>query len=110
MVQHNSVKTNQLLYQLNLKESYYKDCDGVFETIIHAPGDYKTNRQVWITIVKDNYWDQFFNINFQDWIDFNLQNNLSRRDHEKWQAVWVTSCHTIWFLRNQREHLKDYIF
>lgn len=39
-----------------------------------------------------------------------MQNNLSRKDQEDWQIVWENSCQIIWFWRNQREHVEDYIF
>lgn len=50
-------------------------------------------------------WENFFECGLQEWICLNL-NDI--KDH-KWSNTWTTTCHMLWYSRNQRKYNADYI-
>ncbi|XP_058746776.1 uncharacterized protein LOC131619727 [Vicia villosa] len=66
-------------------------------------------KAVWLSLLRENFYTNFFLAGLEEWMHMNLNANLSRRATEDWSPLWATTCHTLWFWRNKRIHDDTFI-
>ncbi|KAF7827309.1 putative reverse transcriptase [Senna tora] len=55
---------------------------------------------LWKALVSPNKWNEFFSLNFQDWIQDNLTKEWGELNDIKWNTIFGMACWLIWKQRN----------
>ncbi|KAH9685635.1 putative ribonuclease H protein [Citrus sinensis] len=79
-------------------------CGHYLEDTIHVLRDCIIAWQVWLRLVPNNLWNNFFDLDLTSWIYYNLKNmGLIRRD-EKWPCIFCVALWWIWYWQTQFIH------
>ncbi|MCH87362.1 ribonuclease H protein [Trifolium medium] len=105
---HDRLATRKRINNMHMGDPYCYHCGDVIETALHVLRDCPLAVRVWYNMVDTKYWEIFFNVNMQQWVDINLRMCFGKEDVKQWSAAyWATTCHYLWFLRNKMTHGSD---
>lgn len=71
---HGRLVTYAYIYKLNLCGPNCIVCPNVTEDILHVLRDCNPAMTVWKSLIREPYWNRFFETDLQDWIRLNLTN------------------------------------
>ncbi|XP_025702516.1 uncharacterized protein [Arachis hypogaea] len=78
------------------------------ETILHVIRDCPRAVTIWVKLINPAAVALFFNINFQGWIELNLQNSIGKSPSE-WIDEFYVACWMIWKWRNLEVFSPPYV-
>jgi hypothetical protein len=88
---------------MHLGNAYCRHCGDTIETTMHVLCDCPMAMMIWVRMVDLDFRNQFFNVNFDDWLHLNL-NFAGSVNAGKWPELWSITCHSLWMWRNKEEH------
>ena len=47
---------------------------------------------------------------FQDCIEFNLNNDVGFQGYSPWLELWATACYYFWYWRNIQQHDDSFVY
>lgn len=68
--------------------------------MIHVLRDCPITRDLWIMLIKPNFWLEFFRGDFTDWLLFNTKRNIGKLDNPNWQLTFWEAIRRLWLRRN----------
>ncbi|KAH9671615.1 putative ribonuclease H protein [Citrus sinensis] len=81
-----------------------RTCGHHLEDTIHVLRDCIIARQVWLRLVPNILWNNFFDLELTSWIHYNLKNVGLVRREENWPCIFGVALWRIWYWRNQFIH------
>lgn len=48
---------------------------------------------IWLYLVNNKHWENFFIMTEHEWIDFNMTQNMNQYDDKYWKETWALACH-----------------
>ncbi|KAF7809195.1 putative reverse transcriptase [Senna tora] len=78
-----------------------KRCGVGNETSFHALRDCSLVKPLWQKLVTNLAQHDFFSLNLQEWIKFNLENEIGRSNEFSWGSMFGTTCWMVWKQRNE---------
>jgi ribonuclease HI len=85
------------------------NCPQFEETISHVVRDCPIAVLIWNHLLSVHDRGRFFVVSFKDWIILNLDNQFGHHHGRKWNAIWATTCHLLWYWRNKRIHDDEFV-
>ncbi|MCH81163.1 RNA-directed DNA polymerase (Reverse transcriptase), partial [Trifolium medium] len=104
LLKHGRLLTHYRKSKMNLGPPFCMFCEDEIETELHVLRDCSKSMAVWLNTVHDSDREAFFSVDFQQWLDMNLQGNVKGIDVNNWQSYWAIACHALWTWRNKEEH------
>ena len=71
------------------------------EIVLHVLRDCRYATQVWMGLVSQVRWPEFFSLSFQEWLYWNLSNNLPYDLSIDWSLIFGVACWLLWQWRNK---------
>ncbi|KAL4350115.1 hypothetical protein AHAS_Ahas10G0109700 [Arachis hypogaea] len=83
-------------------------CAGKQEDALHALRDCTRVTQIWVNLLNPKEIPKFFALNFEEWTQFNLFNQLNIKPNLKWKDIFIVAVWKIWSWRNREVHEQNY--
>jgi ribonuclease HI len=106
---HDRLKTKARLASWQIGDSCCNTCLLFDETTLHVLRDCPIAANVWHHLLTVHDRGQFFVLNFNEWIKFNLENRFGQNHGSDWQAIWATTCFLLWQWRNKSIHDAEFV-
>ena len=71
------------------------------ETTLHVLRDWYFPTHIWLGLVPQEQWLEFFSLSLQDWLCWNLSNYSSYNSSLKWSLIFGVACWVLWQWRNK---------
>jgi ribonuclease HI len=107
---HDRLLTKSRLYRWHIGNPFCHLCSQFEETSMHVIRDCTIAVQVWKHLLNRQEWGCFFTVEFQDWINLNLNNAFGQRYGKEWISVWATTCFLLWQWRNKSTHDTEFVY
>jgi hypothetical protein len=88
-MRHNKLLTNLRKSKMHIGSPYCKIYIVEVETELHVMRDCPHSMALWLKCVDSNDRLIFFNSNLEQWIDFNLKENMIVANNRNWPAYWL---------------------
>ena len=64
----------------------------------------------WNHLVTIEFKSDFFGMQFQDLIEFNLNSDVGLQGYSPRPELWATSCYYFWYWRNIQQHHDSFVY
>jgi ribonuclease HI len=106
---HGRLLTNALKSKMRLCHAMCNFCSDIEESILHVMRDCPKAREVWRYLLPTSQTFHFYNANFQEWVNFNLSNDMHWKGSGNWCDIWAISCHCLWNWRNKELYDAEFV-
>jgi ribonuclease HI len=106
---HDRLLTNSRLAKWQIGSAECYNCNQFEETAMHVVRDCNVAVHIWRHLLSHQERGQFFTVDFQEWINMNLNHKFGIRFGNDWTAVWATTCYLLWQWRNKSLHNGEFI-
>ncbi|KAL4359579.1 hypothetical protein AHAS_Ahas08G0091500 [Arachis hypogaea] len=105
---HKKLMTNQRRVRIFGGAGNCTLCNGGQEDIVHVLRNCPKASTIWVNLVKTDEIPNFFQLEWDNWIEINLQQQLGKDEELDWRDVFITACWRIWQWRNKEIHEQQY--
>lgn len=101
LIKHGRLMTNQEKCRRHLSQcDKCQFCNGGVETISHMLRECPRVRRIREKLVKPSKWREFWELNFSEWVDWNLRGENLGISETSWQIIFQATVHLLWSSRN----------
>lgn len=109
LITHGRLLTNERKARLHLGDPSCYNCQSEIESSLHVLRNCSPAKEMWLHLINAKFRHSLFRCNLQDWIFFNMQNQVGMHSHLPWSAIWANGCHLLWNWRNKRIHEDSFV-